>query len=172
MAWLRRCVIIRQSTFLHIVEHTVKMHVMSILRKIGVNDRPQAVVAAIQKGWIKVEIVCAQTTCTAVCRTPSSQPAPTLTPASSARSYRWGVRGRTALSCPSSRGQPFLSPNAPAHRCRAHAIHVRDATSAATHCREYQRVGRRRQQYAQRAGVITNHPLPSGIPDHADRPRL
>ncbi|SIT69168.1 response regulator [Edaphobacillus lindanitolerans] len=39
---------------LYISEKTVKNHVSSILQKMGVNDRTQAVVNAIKKGWVEV----------------------------------------------------------------------------------------------------------------------
>ena len=39
---------------LSISEQTVKNHVSSILRKLSVNDRTQAVVHAIRKGWIEM----------------------------------------------------------------------------------------------------------------------
>jgi DNA-binding NarL/FixJ family response regulator len=38
---------------LAISEQTVKNHMSSILRKLSVNDRTQAVVYAIRQGWIK-----------------------------------------------------------------------------------------------------------------------
>ena len=38
---------------LAISEQTVKNHMSSILRKLSVNDRTQAVVYAIKQGWIK-----------------------------------------------------------------------------------------------------------------------
>ena len=37
-----------------LAEGTVKNHVSSILRKLAVNDRTQAVVYAMRRGWIKV----------------------------------------------------------------------------------------------------------------------
>ena len=39
---------------LSISEQTVKNHVSSILRKLSVNDRTQAVVHAIREGWIEM----------------------------------------------------------------------------------------------------------------------
>lgn len=39
---------------LYISEKTVKNHISSILQKIGVNDRTQAVIEAIKKGWVRV----------------------------------------------------------------------------------------------------------------------
>lgn len=35
---------------------TVKNHVTSILRKLAVNDRTQAVVTAVRRGWLKIEV--------------------------------------------------------------------------------------------------------------------
>ena len=40
---------------LHISDQTVKNHVTSILRKLAVNDRTQAVVLALRQGWISVD---------------------------------------------------------------------------------------------------------------------
>ena len=40
---------------LGISAQTVKNHVTSILRKLAVNDRTQAVVTALRKGWIRIE---------------------------------------------------------------------------------------------------------------------
>jgi DNA-binding NarL/FixJ family response regulator len=40
---------------LSISDQTVKNHITSILRKLAVNDRTQAVVYAIRQGWIKME---------------------------------------------------------------------------------------------------------------------
>ncbi|MFZ3576897.1 response regulator [Virgibacillus sp. DJP39] len=40
---------------LYISEKTVKNHVSNILQKMNVNDRTQAVVAAIRKGWVELE---------------------------------------------------------------------------------------------------------------------
>ena len=37
-----------------ISEKTVKNHVSNILQKMSVNDRTQAVVEAIKKGWVEV----------------------------------------------------------------------------------------------------------------------
>ena len=45
----------KSGTALDIVERTVKMHVVSILRKMGVNERMHAVVAAIRHGWVTVK---------------------------------------------------------------------------------------------------------------------
>jgi DNA-binding NarL/FixJ family response regulator len=39
---------------LSISEQTVKNHMSSILRKLAVNDRTQAVVYAMRQGWIKM----------------------------------------------------------------------------------------------------------------------
>lgn len=39
---------------LHISDQTVKNHITSILRKLNVNDRTEAVVFAVRRGWIKV----------------------------------------------------------------------------------------------------------------------
>jgi DNA-binding NarL/FixJ family response regulator len=39
---------------LSISEQTVKNHMSSILRKLAVNDRTQAVVHAMRQGWIKM----------------------------------------------------------------------------------------------------------------------
>ncbi len=39
---------------LHISDQTVKNHITSILRKLAVNDRTQAVVYALRRGWIKM----------------------------------------------------------------------------------------------------------------------
>lgn len=39
---------------LYISEKTVKNHVSNILQKMNVNDRTQAVVAAIRKGWVEI----------------------------------------------------------------------------------------------------------------------
>ncbi|MFB4167822.1 response regulator [Virgibacillus sp. JSM 102003] len=40
---------------LYISEKTVKNHVSNILQKMSVNDRTQAVVSAIRKGWVEVQ---------------------------------------------------------------------------------------------------------------------
>lgn len=40
---------------LKISDQTVKNHITSILRKLGVNDRTQAVVFALRRGWIKMQ---------------------------------------------------------------------------------------------------------------------
>src|SRR5205807_8843735 len=40
---------------LKISDQTVKNHITSILRKLAVNDRTQAVVYALRKGWIKMD---------------------------------------------------------------------------------------------------------------------
>ena len=40
---------------LFISEKTVKNHVSSILQKMAVNDRTQAVVTAIKNGWVEVK---------------------------------------------------------------------------------------------------------------------
>ncbi|SFD97025.1 two component transcriptional regulator, LuxR family [Lentibacillus persicus] len=40
---------------LYISEKTVKNHVSNILQKMNVNDRTQAVVSAIRKGWVEME---------------------------------------------------------------------------------------------------------------------
>lgn len=42
------------SESLHISEKTVKNHVSNILQKMNANDRTQAVVEAIKKGWVRV----------------------------------------------------------------------------------------------------------------------
>lgn len=42
------------SEVLYISEKTVKNHVSNILQKMNVNDRTQAVVSAIRKGWVEV----------------------------------------------------------------------------------------------------------------------
>jgi len=39
---------------LHVEQQTVKNHMSSILRKLSVNDRTQAVVYAMRQGWIKI----------------------------------------------------------------------------------------------------------------------
>ena len=43
------------ARFLKISDQTVKNHITSILRKLAVNDRTEAVVYAIRRGWIKME---------------------------------------------------------------------------------------------------------------------
>ncbi len=40
---------------LHISDQTVKNHITSILRKLAVNDRTQAVMQALRHGWIKLD---------------------------------------------------------------------------------------------------------------------
>ncbi len=40
---------------LRISDQTVKNHITSILRKLAVNDRTQAVVLALRQGWIRVD---------------------------------------------------------------------------------------------------------------------
>jgi DNA-binding NarL/FixJ family response regulator len=40
---------------LGISHQTVKNHVTSILRKFGVEDRTQAVVYALKRGWVKLQ---------------------------------------------------------------------------------------------------------------------
>ncbi|MFN3337552.1 MAG: response regulator transcription factor, partial [Thermomicrobium sp.] len=40
---------------LNISDQTVKNHITSILRKLQVNDRTQAVIYALRHGWIKLE---------------------------------------------------------------------------------------------------------------------
>jgi DNA-binding NarL/FixJ family response regulator len=45
-----------QAAQLDISNQTVKNHVSSILRKLAVNDRTQAVVYAMRRGWIKVAL--------------------------------------------------------------------------------------------------------------------
>ena len=40
---------------LKISDQTVKNHITSILRKLAVNDRTQAVVYALRRGWIKLD---------------------------------------------------------------------------------------------------------------------
>ncbi|MBR3321280.1 MAG: response regulator transcription factor, partial [Exiguobacterium sp.] len=42
------------SDMLFISEKTVKNHVSSVLRKMDVNDRTQAVVDAIRRGWVEI----------------------------------------------------------------------------------------------------------------------
>lgn len=42
------------ARLLHISDQTVKNHITSILRKLAVNDRTQAVVLALRQGWIKM----------------------------------------------------------------------------------------------------------------------
>ena len=42
---------------LKISDQTVKNHITSILRKLAVNDRTQAVVYALRHGWIKMQEV-------------------------------------------------------------------------------------------------------------------
>jgi DNA-binding NarL/FixJ family response regulator len=39
---------------LGVSEQTVKNHISSVLRKLSVNDRTQAVVYAIREGWIEM----------------------------------------------------------------------------------------------------------------------
>jgi DNA-binding NarL/FixJ family response regulator len=43
------------AVFLGISDQTVKNHITSILRKLQVNDRTQAVIYALRHGWIKLE---------------------------------------------------------------------------------------------------------------------
>jgi DNA-binding NarL/FixJ family response regulator len=43
------------ASFLGISDQTVKNHITSILRKLQVNDRTQAVIYALRHGWIKLE---------------------------------------------------------------------------------------------------------------------
>lgn len=43
------------ATLLNISDQTVKNHITSILRKLAVNDRTQAVIYALRHGWIKLE---------------------------------------------------------------------------------------------------------------------
>lgn len=43
------------ASFLGISHQTVKNHVTSVLRKFGVEDRTQAVVYAVKRGWIQLE---------------------------------------------------------------------------------------------------------------------
>lgn len=42
------------ARFMVISEQTVKNHMTSILRKLAVNERTQAVLYALQHGWIKM----------------------------------------------------------------------------------------------------------------------
>ena len=42
------------AAFLGISDQTVKNHITSILRKLQVNDRTQAVIYALRHGWIKL----------------------------------------------------------------------------------------------------------------------
>jgi DNA-binding NarL/FixJ family response regulator len=44
------------ASTLSISEHTVRAHINNILKKLRVNDRTQAVVAALRYGWIKVPV--------------------------------------------------------------------------------------------------------------------
>ena len=43
------------AKLLNISDQTVKNHITSILRKLAVNDRTQAVVYALRRGWIKMQ---------------------------------------------------------------------------------------------------------------------
>jgi DNA-binding NarL/FixJ family response regulator len=43
------------ARLLHISDQTVKNHITSILRKLAVNDRTQAVMQALRHGWIKLD---------------------------------------------------------------------------------------------------------------------
>ena len=43
------------ATLLGISHQTVKNHITSILRKFGVEDRTQAVVYALKRGWVKLD---------------------------------------------------------------------------------------------------------------------
>jgi DNA-binding NarL/FixJ family response regulator len=43
------------ASLLGISHQTVKNHVTSILRKFGVEDRTQAVVYALKRGWVKLQ---------------------------------------------------------------------------------------------------------------------
>jgi DNA-binding NarL/FixJ family response regulator len=40
---------------LHISQQTVKNHISSVLRKLGVEDRTQAAVLALRRGWVRLE---------------------------------------------------------------------------------------------------------------------
>jgi len=40
---------------LHVVEGTIKLHLTSILAKLGVSDRTQAILAAVKRGIIRIE---------------------------------------------------------------------------------------------------------------------
>ena len=52
--WVMRGMTNKEVAYaLAISEQTVKNHMSSILRKLSVNDRTQAVVYAIRQGWIK-----------------------------------------------------------------------------------------------------------------------
>jgi DNA-binding NarL/FixJ family response regulator len=42
------------AQILEISDQTVKNHITSILRKLAVNDRTQAVIYALRHGWIKM----------------------------------------------------------------------------------------------------------------------
>jgi DNA-binding NarL/FixJ family response regulator len=42
------------ALLLGISQQTVKNHVTSLLRKLGVEDRTQAAIYAIQRGWVRV----------------------------------------------------------------------------------------------------------------------
>jgi DNA-binding NarL/FixJ family response regulator len=42
------------ARILNISDQTVKNHITSILRKLAVNDRTQAVIYALRHGWIKM----------------------------------------------------------------------------------------------------------------------
>lgn len=42
------------ATALHLVEGNVKLHVTSILSKLGVADRTQAVLAAVKRGLLQI----------------------------------------------------------------------------------------------------------------------
>jgi DNA-binding NarL/FixJ family response regulator len=44
------------AALLGISHQTVKNHVTSVLRKFGVDDRTQAVVYALKRGWVKLNI--------------------------------------------------------------------------------------------------------------------
>nr|MBA2753657.1 response regulator transcription factor [Chloroflexia bacterium] len=43
------------ASILQISDQTVKNHITSILRKLAVNDRTQAVIYALRHGWITLE---------------------------------------------------------------------------------------------------------------------
>jgi len=43
------------ATLLKISHQTVKNHVTSILRKFGVDDRTQAVIYALKRGWVTLK---------------------------------------------------------------------------------------------------------------------
>ena len=58
---------------LGISAQTVKNHVTSILRKLAVNDRTQAVVTALRRGWLTIETDAEAATNAGVTATPTSR---------------------------------------------------------------------------------------------------